>query len=386
MALVQWKQISPDLSGYGQLTGSLEISGSLILNGSELNISGGAVSANQTLSINGYELSISDGNTITLPSSSAVDTSDLIVSASGVGNILTFHYGDGSTIDVTIDTGSGTGGSTDISALNEFTSSYYIDSASFDTRLNNVSIDTSSLVTSADYSIDSASFDSRISALASTGAPEGTISSSQQIEELGYAYTSSVLALQGQIDNLTAQTSSYLTSVPSSSLGDLINVSIEGVTDGQLLGYDSASNTWIPVEGQGNGDITAVFAADGLVGGGTTGPVALEVDPGLGIIVNPDGVNIDTASAHFITGVIDLSIFQQTGSVYSTTNDLEITGSLTLKEDTSGDALSVYSGSTKTFSVSGDGLLRMVTQSTTPSASLGVLYLDENYNLFIGQE
>lgn len=193
MALVQWKQINPELSGYGQLTGSLEISGSLILNGSELNISGGVVSTDQTLSINGYELSISNGNTVTLPSASSVDTSTLIVSASGAGNILTFHYGDGSTIDVTVDTGSGTGEATDISALNAFTSS-------IQGEVDSLTASTASYL---------------------TALPSDLISSSNQIEALGFITSSEAADLSNlnaftssadsRLDALEAATSSYTT-------------------------------------------------------------------------------------------------------------------------------------------------------------------------------
>jgi len=49
------------------------------------------------------------------------------------------------------------GSSTDITALNTFTSSYYVDSASFDSRIQNISIDTSSLATDAELSALSAS-------------------------------------------------------------------------------------------------------------------------------------------------------------------------------------------------------------------------------------
>ena len=234
MALVQWKQISPQLGDYGNLTGSLEITGSLTINGALFTGGGGSV---QTLSLNGYELSISQGNTVILPSSSAADTGSLITSASSSGNTITFTKGDGSSFNITIDTGSASGGSTDISALNAFTSSiqievdsliaatssyltslpsgllsgsdqvtasldsryalsgsvgggstditslnaftasYFIDSASFDSRIASTTFDTSSLVTYTDfytftssYEVDSASFDSRISDLAATGS------------------------------------------------------------------------------------------------------------------------------------------------------------------------------------------------------------------------
>ena len=38
MALIQWKQIDPNLSGYGNLTGSLEVTGSIVLNNQDLDI------------------------------------------------------------------------------------------------------------------------------------------------------------------------------------------------------------------------------------------------------------------------------------------------------------------------------------------------------------
>ena len=203
MALVQWKQINPQLLGNGQLTGSLEITGSFILNGQELDLTGGVVSSNQTLSLNGYELTISNGNTVTLPQGGgSIDTGSLITSATANGNVITFTNGDSSTFDITIDTGSSLE-PTDISALNTFTSSYFADSASFDSRISNITsstADTSGLLTTASYQTDSSSFDSRLSSIESnttslqsqidgivhTQIPEGTISSSAQITALGF--------------------------------------------------------------------------------------------------------------------------------------------------------------------------------------------------------
>lgn len=138
--------------------------------------------------------------------------------------------------------------------------------------------------------------------------------------------------------------------------------------------------------GAGTGDITAVIAGAGLTDGGFTGNVTLNVGAGNGISVAANDVSLNTGSIHFISGVVDLAIFQQTGSYYSTTNELQVTGSLTLRKDDSGDALSVYSGSIKTFGITEQGILNLVTQSITPTATKGGMYLDENFDLYIGQE
>jgi hypothetical protein len=56
--------------------------------------------------------------------------------------------------------------------------------------------------------------------------------------------------------------------------------------------------------GGGSGDITAVFTSDqGITGGASSGNVVLELDPGDGITVSSNGINLDTGSAHFTGGV-----------------------------------------------------------------------------------
>ena len=133
---------------------------------------------------------------------------------------------------------------------------------------------------------------------------------------------------------------------------------------------DNASWSLISAAQEGAA-LAGISAGSGLTGGGSSGNV---------------GVSLDTGSNHFITGVIDLNIFQDKGSYYSTTNELQVTGSLTLRKDDSGDALSIYNGDTKTFGISNEGIILMATQSATPVVQKGGMYLDENYNLFIGQE
>ena len=142
-------------------------------------------------------------------------------------------------------------------------------------------------------------------------------------------------------------------------------------------GYGGVSNSAsfaefnFPSTAGAGADITAVNAGDGLSGGASSGAATL---------------TLDTGSVHFISGTLDLAVFKQTGSIYSTTNNIQVTGSLTLREDDAGDVLAIFSGSTKTFSITEQGVLRLVTQSSTPSAVAGGLYLDTNYNLYIGSE
>ena len=175
----------------------------------------------------------------------------------------------------------------------------------------------------------------------------------------------------------------------------LSSIPIARVSDKQIVWVEDASTTyqativppnysttfaptvsWVEFDGfaggaSGPGDITGVVAGSGISGGSFSGTATL---------------NLDTGSATFTTGVLDLALFQQTGSIFTAHNSIAVTGSLTLQKDDSGDALSVYNGNIKTFGITGDGLLKMVTQSSTPSPIAGGMYLDENYNLFIGQE
>ena len=120
------------------------------------------------------------------------------------------------------------------------------------------------------------------------------------------------------------------------------------------------------------GLITGISPGNGLSGGGTIGTVTLD---------------LDTGSVHFTNALANINnagIFKQTGSYWSATEDLQVTGSFTLNYNGSTDPFKITSGSIDVFSISGDGVLKLVSQSSTPYPELGGIYFDADGNFYFG--
>lgn len=77
-------------------------------------------------------------------------------------------------------------------------------------------------------------------------------------------------------------------------------------------------------------------------------------------------------------------IFTPTGSVQATSNDLEVTGSLTLQFDTVIDPLTITSGSVDVVKVNNEGVLVLTPRSAPPTFVSGGLWIDNGGNFYAG--
>lgn len=121
--------------------------------------------------------------------------------------------------------------------------------------------------------------------------------------------------------------------------------------------------------GSGTGDITAVLAGDGLSGGASSGDATLALDSG---------------SSHFINAVLGSGLFRLTGSVYSTANDVAITGSLDVNFVESTQEFRVSSQSITQFSINNEGVAVLAPRSTVPTAVSGGMYFSTDGNFYFG--
>lgn len=119
----------------------------------------------------------------------------------------------------------------------------------------------------------------------------------------------------------------------------------------------------------GNGDITAVNAGLGLSGGANSGDATL---------------TLDTGSTHFITAVLGSGIFRLTGSVYSTVNDIAITGSLDVNFVESDQEFRVASQSITQFSINNEGVAVLAPRENAPTPVSGGMYFNTNGNFYFG--
>ena len=95
-------------------------------------------------------------------------------------------------------------------------------------------------------------------------------------------------------------------------------------------------------------------------------------------------IGIATSSAHFVDAVVKSGLFRQTGSVWATTNYLEITGSLAIDVTGSGKEFSILKDGEEKFKLTQDGVIQFVSQSSSPSAIAGGMYYDQTDEFYLG--
>jgi len=185
----------------------------------------------QELTISGDQLTISSGNTVTIPTGSILPSG--LVSSS---------------VQILGGTGILSGSHTDLTSLNTFTSSYYTDSASFDTKISTEKGRIDAILTAADADTDSfAEIVTLINQVdtSNDNAFAAHYTSSRQRDTSLEAFTSSI---QTEVNLISAETASYLTELPTGTVSGSIQVlggtdlvsSSKQITD---LGFISSSDS-----------------------------------------------------------------------------------------------------------------------------------------------
>lgn len=377
MALIQWKQINPQLLGNGQLTGSLQVSGSIVLNGVDLtNLSNISNASINELNSKIASINASTGSHLTDLTESHLEELKN-VNASGIlnGQVLVYDSSTDQYIPHTLTDGTITSISNGNGLLGGGSEGNVV--LTLDTGSTHFRSGVNSLI-NTDFS-NLTNVPTLIS-----GSNQVSLSGVDGFSVYSGSVASTIQQERQRIDSILSASS-----IDKDSFAEIISF-IEGANlqDLQnLTAFITSSNNRDEALEQSVNLLSSSIASDIAT---ISSSLLSGVLPGSGLQSNNDPgtvtLSVDTGSQHFITGVIDLNIFQQIGSYYSTTNDLQVTGSLTLRKDESGDALSVFSGSVKTFGITDQGVLKFASQSTTPTAVAGGMYFDSNFNLFIGQE
>jgi hypothetical protein len=77
-------------------------------------------------------------------------------------------------------------------------------------------------------------------------------------------------------------------------------------------------------------------------------------------------------------------IFKQTGSYYSTTNDLKVTGSFQIELDGVEDYFGISVNGEEKIKVNEEGTFQMTAQTTTPTAISGGMFYSGSDEFFLG--
>jgi len=178
--------------------------------------------------------------------------------------------------------------------------------------------------------------------------------------------------------------------VPSTPTGSLLYSGSYDESSGVLTLYSDDQNYSVDLSSLagGGGGSTTLAAGAGIDidynVGTNTYTVATDTSAIYGTSIINDYVAIATASAYFIQGVLKAGLFRQTGSYWATTNDLQITGSLSVDVTGSGEEFTLLKDGEEKFKLNEGGVVVFVSQSSTPSAVAGGMYYDQADAFYLG--
>lgn len=250
---------------------------------------------------------------------------------------------------------------------------------------------------------------SQINFLGISNIPSGLVSSSAQILPISTgsvtdfkthvehvmknAYVESVV--DGNLLLFTRQdgTADYVDLgliVPSTPTGSLVYSGSFSNTSTLLTLYRSNGNIDVDLSGLAGsingGDVTAVFAGEGLVGGGENGDLVLTANTSTtyGTEIVNDFIGIATGSFKFMDGVRKAGIFRQTGSFWNTTNNIGITGSLNVSLNGTTDELIVSVSGSEKVKVNTEGVIQLAPLEVTPTAEVGGFFYSSSDAFYLG--
>lgn len=250
---------------------------------------------------------------------------------------------------------------------------------------------------------------SQVNFLQLSGIPSGLVSSSAQILPISTgsvtdfalnvehvmknAYVESVV--DGNILLFTRQdgTADYVDLgliVPSTPTGSLVYSGSFNNSSTIFTLYRTDGNINVSLAGLAGsingGDVTAVFAGEGLTGGGENGDLFITANTSqtYGTEIVDDYIGIATGSFKFVDAVLKSGIFRQTGSFWSTTNDIKITGSFDVALDGVADQFIVSVSGSEKIKVNTQGVVQLAPQAITPNAVPGGIFYSSSDAFYVG--
>tara|TARA_E500000318_G_C3547460_1_gene207367 strand:+ start:337 stop:1428 length:1092 start_codon:yes stop_codon:yes gene_type:complete len=177
--------------------------------------------------------------------------------------------------------------------------------------------------------------------------------------------------------------------VPSTPTGSLVYSGSYDEDNGLFTLYRNDGNIDVDLSslggGGGGGTVSAGSGIDVDYNVGTnTYTVSADVSPIFGTEIKGEYIAIATGSNYFIEAVLKSGLFRQTGSYWATSNDLQITGSLSVDVTGSGEEFTLLKDGEEKFKLNQDGVVLFVSQSSTPSAVAGGMYYDQADIFYLG--